>query len=99
MGVRAVRNRQVGNDHSHRGTGRQRSDHNWECQQRISSDLPITRHAMLANRYYCGFVTFRGEEYEGRHEPLISVELFTKVKQVMRSHDTAGSGRDPTTTT
>ena len=54
---------------------------------------PIYRsrvNAMLANRYYCGFVTFRGEEYEGRHEPLISVELFTKVQQVMRSHDTAG---------
>jgi site-specific DNA recombinase len=55
---------------------------------------PIYRsrvNAMLANRYYAGFITFRGVEYQGNHEPLIPLALFKKVQQVMRAHDTAGS--------
>ncbi len=51
---------------------------------------PIYRSRMagiLNNRYYAGFVFFRGIEYQGRHEPLISEELFNKVQGVLRLHD------------
>jgi site-specific DNA recombinase len=46
--------------------------------------------AMLSNRYYIGYVTFRGTEYEGRHQPLIPLSLFNRVQDVLRAHDRAG---------
>ena len=40
---------------------------------------------MLANPYYCGVVVFEGTEYQGRHEPLISREMFDQVQELKRS--------------
>ena len=37
--------------------------------------------AMLRNRYYLGYVTHKGVEYKGRHEPLITQELFDRVNR------------------
>jgi site-specific DNA recombinase len=38
---------------------------------------------LLINRYYLGYVTFKGEEIPGRHEPIISPELFDEVQAVI----------------
>ena len=38
---------------------------------------------VLRDRYYLGFVSYNGEEYQGRHEPLVSAELFAKVQAVL----------------
>ncbi len=38
---------------------------------------------MLHDRYYLGEVRYKGETYPGRHEPLISEELFKQVQQLM----------------
>ena len=38
---------------------------------------------MLADRYYIGFVSYQGEEYPGRHQPLITPELFERVQRVL----------------
>lgn len=46
--------------------------------------------SMLSNRYYIGYVTFQGVEYQGRHEELVSRALFDRVQEVLRSHDRAG---------
>ncbi len=40
---------------------------------------------MLANPYYAGVVVFEGVEYPGRHEPLISKELFAEVQALKTS--------------
>lgn len=40
---------------------------------------------MLANPYYAGVVVFEGVEYPGRHEPLISRELFEQVRVLKES--------------
>ena len=45
--------------------------------------------ALLHNRYYAGFVTYRGVEYEGRHEPLVDLETFARVQDVLKAHDHA----------
>jgi hypothetical protein len=37
-----------------------------------------------------GYLTYKGEEYEGRHEPLISPELFQRVQEVIEER--SGSG-------
>lgn len=37
---------------------------------------------MLADRFYLGKVVWKGKEYQGRHEPLISQELFDRVQEV-----------------
>jgi site-specific DNA recombinase len=48
---------------------------------------------MLRDRYYIGIVTFKGEEYTGRHEPLISLELFEQVYDIAEPHTTAQDRR------
>jgi site-specific DNA recombinase len=50
---------------------------------------------LLSNNYYLGIVTFMGVEYEGRHQPLISQELFDRVQEVLRLHGRSGE-RDRT---
>ena len=62
------------------------------------SPSPIARSMVakiLTNPYYLGIVTFRGVQYEGRHERLISQELFDRVQDVMRLHGRSGE-RDRT---
>jgi DNA invertase Pin-like site-specific DNA recombinase len=49
-----------------------------------------TLHKILQDPYYMGIVTYRGEEFDGRHEPLVSQELFDQVQAVMASR--SGSG-------
>ncbi|MDR1186596.1 MAG: recombinase family protein [Bifidobacteriaceae bacterium] len=44
--------------------------------------------AILRNRYYIGYVTYKGVEYEGNHQPLVSSVLFQQAQDVM-----AGNGR------
>ncbi len=41
--------------------------------------------ALLSNRYYLGYVTFQGTEYQGRHQPLIPQSLFDRVQDVLHS--------------
>jgi site-specific DNA recombinase len=41
--------------------------------------------AMLSHRYYIGKVSFRGMEYDGRHPPLVSDQLFYKVQDILSS--------------
>jgi site-specific DNA recombinase len=38
---------------------------------------------MLRDRYYLGFITYDGEEYPGRHEPLVTAELFARVQAAL----------------
>lgn len=40
-------------------------------------------HSILTNRYYLGFVIYKGVEYPGNHEPLISQDLFRKAQIVL----------------
>jgi site-specific DNA recombinase len=47
-------------------------------------------HSMLSCPYYAGTVTYRGKQYEGRHEPLITRELFDQVQAVLASHRHSG---------
>jgi hypothetical protein len=47
---------------------------------------PISANCLariLRDRYYLGFICYDGEEYPGRHEPLVSAELFAKVQAVL----------------
>ena len=40
-------------------------------------------HQMLHNPYYTGLVTYKGEIFPGRHEPLVSQSLFERVQEVL----------------
>ena len=44
-------------------------------------------HHMLRNPYYFGVVPYRGVYHEGKHEPLISTELWLRVQDVLRARD------------
>ena len=46
---------------------------------------------VLRDRYYLGYVEYEGIEYPGRHEALISPELFERVQRVLDSHQGAGT--------
>ena len=45
-------------------------------------------HSILSNPYYTGLVVFGGATYQGRHQPLVSTELWSKVEAIRhgRSH-------------
>jgi DNA invertase Pin-like site-specific DNA recombinase len=45
---------------------------------------------LLRDRYYLGEVNYKGQWYPGRHEPLITVELFDRVQRILDSHSGAG---------
>jgi len=49
-----------------------------------------TMWKMLRDRYYCGYVTYKGMEYPGHHEPLITEELFDRVQKVLDTHSGTG---------
>jgi site-specific DNA recombinase len=58
---------------------------------KLPGPIQVSRVAhLLNNRYYVGVVTFKGEEYQGRHQPLIPQALFDRVQEVLRAHDRAG---------
>ena len=55
---------------------------------------PISLHAignLLKDRYYLGYVTYEGVEYEGRHEAIIEPDLFERVQRVLYSERGAGT--------
>lgn len=41
---------------------------------------------MLSNRYYLGYVTYRGVEYKGKHQPLVTPAIFAAVQAVRANH-------------
>ncbi len=45
---------------------------------------------LLRNRFYIGYVKWRGVEHEGKHQPLIDVETFEQVQQMLTARRTAG---------
>jgi site-specific DNA recombinase len=47
-------------------------------------------HKILMNPYYTGVVRYRGNSYKGRHDVLISEELFEQVKAVLATHRLSG---------
>jgi site-specific DNA recombinase len=55
------------------------------------SDSKIQK--MLSDRYYLGIVTVDGAEYPGRHQPLVTPELFEKVQTVLAAHSISGERR------
>jgi site-specific DNA recombinase len=56
-----------------------------------SQPLGLSRvHELLSYPYYAGIVSYRGKQYPGRHEPLISQELFDQVQSVLQAHGLAG---------
>ncbi len=40
---------------------------------------------ILHNRYYIGYVKYRGVEYRGKHKPLVSAAIFANVQAVLQS--------------
>jgi len=47
-------------------------------------------HHILRNRYYIGYVTWRGVEHEGAHPAIIDQATFDRVQAVLDSHATEG---------
>jgi DNA invertase Pin-like site-specific DNA recombinase len=57
-------------------------------------DKPIARytlHKMLRDRYYIGKVNLDGIEYQGRHQPIVSEELFDRVQRILDAHSGSGT--------
>jgi site-specific DNA recombinase len=48
---------------------------------------------MLRDRYYLGYVVYDGQEYEGRHEALITPDLFDRVQVILESRTAAQERR------
>ena len=55
---------------------------------------PVSLHKIgdiLKDRYYLGYVTYEDVEYKGRHDPLVSQELFDRVQRVLYGERRAGT--------
>jgi hypothetical protein len=65
---------------------------------RFPVSAPISINSLgnlLRNRYYLGFVSHKGQEYHGRHEPIVSAELFDRVQDMLETRR-AGGARERT---
>ncbi|MGW4370130.1 recombinase family protein [Nocardia takedensis] len=61
--------------------------------QRKPYEHPVSAsklHAMLKDPYYAGFVVYKGHIYPGRHEPLVSHDLFDRVQNVLNLRSAKG---------
>ena len=47
-------------------------------------------HQLLRNPYYTGLLTYKGEYFAGRHEPLIDQDLFDRAQEVMDARSRRG---------
>ncbi len=57
------------------------------------TNKPLSRSKIaevLKNRFFIGYINWKGIEYSGIHDPLISKELFFRVQEVFKVHDKAG---------
>jgi hypothetical protein len=55
--------------------------------------LPQNVHMMLSKRVYVGLVSWKGVEYPGTHQPLVSIDTFATVQAIL--HSRAQSGEKP----
>ncbi|WP_447589989.1 recombinase family protein [Microbacterium lacticum] len=54
---------------------------------------PLSANALgviLGDPYYTGVIRFKGQLYPGRHQPLISKQLYLKVKEILASRNRKG---------
>lgn len=61
--------------------------------QRTAKGTPVSAsklHQMLSDPYYCGFVVYKGEMYTGRHEPIVTQQLFDRVQDVLNARSACG---------
>ena len=61
---------------------------NWCKENSLRGNLnkeisPSNIHRILQNIFYIGLMKYKGEIFEGKHEPLISKKLFDKCQEVM----------------
>lgn len=47
-------------------------------------------HRILADPFYCGRILWKGAEYDGKHEGIVSEDLFYQVQEKMKRRFTAG---------
>jgi site-specific DNA recombinase len=47
-------------------------------------------HKLLRHPYYKGIVRYRGIEYQGRHTPLVTEEVWQRVQDILEAHRLAG---------
>ncbi|MET7393533.1 recombinase family protein [Dactylosporangium sp. NPDC005572] len=61
--------------------------------KRFPAGTPISINSLgnlLRDRFYRGFVSYKGQEYQGRHEPLVSEELFNEVQRMLERKRAGG---------
>lgn len=58
-------------------------------RSQLGHRLPQSRiHSLLRDPFYIGKIKWNNEIYDGKHEPMISVELFNKIQHMMTSRTT-----------
>ncbi|MDQ1602679.1 MAG: site-specific recombinase, partial [Actinomycetota bacterium] len=60
-------------------------------RKRAARPFPANKISeILHNRYYIGFVRYRGVENQGKHAPLVDIETFDAVQRVLKDHHLSG---------
>lgn len=59
--------------------------------KRVSRPLSLNGlWKVLSNPYYAGLVPFQGAYYQGTHEPLVNLQTWLRVQEIMQAHNLAG---------
>jgi site-specific DNA recombinase len=59
-----------------------------------AGDVSVSKIAtMLRDRYYLGYITYKGVEYPGRHEPLVEHDTFERTQTVIAQRSLSGERR------
>jgi site-specific DNA recombinase len=59
----------------------------WPKAGRGPRKLSVAKvHKMLTNPFYIGVVHWKGDDYKGYHQPLVTRRLFNQVQSVLRRH-------------
>ncbi|GAB2646856.1 recombinase family protein [Kribbella swartbergensis] len=60
-------------------------------QKRPAKPLTISGlHHLLRNPYYAGFVVYKGAYYQGNHEPLVDIDSWLHIQDILTAHNKAG---------
>jgi hypothetical protein len=90
VGLRGLRQRRLQPAPTVAGARRPRADPA-ATPKRAARPLPANKlHAVLRNRYYVGYVTWRDVEYQGKHPTFIDADTFQRVQAVLEAHRLAG---------
>jgi site-specific DNA recombinase len=53
-----------------------------------------TFHRLMSDPFYCGYIFWNGKEFDGKHKPIITEQLFNEVQDKLKRKYKAGQQKN-----